>query len=155
MVCVQLMLQTEPLGAVLALVGFLCPASLIGVTLRNVLTSFNMTPCTALTCSKHNACVERWRCDIVAVWLVTRMSHHSFGAKMNFSDKVWEVRVFTSLFMLRCCCAIFFFGSSSGGQKIWEYYWLWMQRDWLISCKNIPRCMTDWSMTNYHNTIWV
>lgn len=50
MVCVQLVLQTEPLGAALALVGFFSSA----LSLKsNVFASFTVTPCTGLTCNEN------------------------------------------------------------------------------------------------------
>lgn len=49
MVCVQLVLQAEPLGAVLALVGFFSSSLSL---MSNIFTSFNVTPCAGLPCSE-------------------------------------------------------------------------------------------------------
>lgn len=130
MVCVQLVLQTEPLGAVLALVGFFSSA----LSLKsNIFTSFNVTPCAGLTCNENKVWVEGWRCDIVAVRLVIKMWHHSFHGQNEHFWQMERSEVFTSLFMLCCCYSAIFSSLYQQFIKITqnnnENCWLWMQFD--------------------------
>lgn len=81
MMCVQLMLQTEPLGTVLALVGFLSSMlSWMRMTLSGISASFYVAPCTGLTCQGDSATGEGWRCMIMVVavaWFLTEMWHYT------------------------------------------------------------------------------
>lgn len=64
MVCVQLMLQTEPLGTVLALVGFLSSVlSWMRMSLCSISASFYVAPCAGLTCHGENAKRKGLKCD--------------------------------------------------------------------------------------------
>lgn len=75
MVCVQLMLQTEPLGTVLALVGFLSSVlSWMGMSLCSISASFYVAPRAGLTCHSDVARGKWWRCMIVA-WFLAEMWH--------------------------------------------------------------------------------
>lgn len=85
MVCVQLMLQTEPLGTVLALVGFLSSVlSWMGMSLCSISASFYVAPCTGLTCHGDSA---KGKGEGVRLWWSL---WPDFAQKCDITPKVLE-----------------------------------------------------------------
>lgn len=88
MVCVQLMLQTEPLGTVLALVGFLSSVlSWMGMCLCSISTSFHVAPRAGLTCHGDSA---REKGEGVRLWWSL---WPDFSQKCDITPKVLELTV--------------------------------------------------------------